>query len=227
MKIKYKIIVVKPNIFAVIIKEQYDRAMLFCRAKEYYECPNKKFRGKAFSIWDYMQWYASDHNGFSYADDWSGFNIPFDVILECYEKQHYKKQSYLSEWETPYDEYMYKILSKINKIKDDNEKCYVIGAEDTNGWTFQHEVCHGLWHTNPQYKKESMCVLNTIDRNDYAIFKKNLLAMGYTDKVIDDEIQAYLCFGHNSEKFCDGVDIENCREYNRAFLSKLNEYIEG
>jgi hypothetical protein len=51
--------------------------------------------------------------------------------------------------------------------------------------------------------------------------------MGYTDKVIDDEIQAYLCFGHNSEKFCDGVDIENCREYNRAFLSKLNEYIEG
>jgi hypothetical protein len=222
MKIEYKIIVVKPNIFAVIIKKQYDRAMLFCRAQEYYECPNEKFRGKAFSIWEYMQWYASDHNGFSYADDWSGFNIPFDVILECYEKQRH-----LSEWETPYDDCMWDILSKINKIKDKNKKCYVIGAEDTNGSTFQHEICHGLWYTNPQYKKEAMCVSNTIDPNDYAIFRKNLLSMGYTDKVIDDEIQAYLCFGHNSEKFCEGVDIEKCNEYNKAFLSKLNKYIDG
>jgi hypothetical protein len=222
MKIEYKIIVVKPNIFAVIIKKQYDRAMLFCRAQEYYECPNEKFRGKAFSIWEYMQWYASDHNGFSYASDWSGFNIPFDVILECYEKQRH-----LSEWETPYDDCMWEILSKINKIKDNNKKCYVIGAEDTTGSTFQHEICHGLWYTNPQYKKEAMCVSNTIDPNDYAIFRKNLLSMGYTDKVIDDEIQAYLCFGHNSEKFCEGVDIEKCNEYNKAFLSKLNKYIEG
>lgn len=218
LKIKYKIIEVKPNIFAVIIKEKYDRAMLFCRAQEYYECPNKKFRGKAFSIWDYMKWYASDRDGFSYANDWSGFNIPFDMIRKCY--------SNLSEFETPYDFIMWLILKEIDRQRKAGVKCYVIGAEDTNGSTFQHEVCHGLWHTNPKYKKEAQCVLNTIDVNDYAIFKKNLLDMGYTNKVIDDEIQAYLCFGHDVENFYKGVDVEKCNEYNKAFLLKLNEYVE-
>lgn len=39
MDIKYKIKEVKPNVFAVVVKDKYDRAMLFCRAQEYYESP--------------------------------------------------------------------------------------------------------------------------------------------------------------------------------------------
>ena len=50
--------------------------------------------------------------------------------------------------------------------------------------------------------------------------------MGYTDKVIDDEIQAYLCFGHDSENFCEGVDIEKCDKYHKAFLITLDEFIK-
>ena len=222
MEIKYKIKEVKPNVFAVIVKDPYDRAMLFCRAQEYYESPNKKFRGKPFSIWDYMKWYSlKQRHGFTYGVDWSGFNIPFDVMWECMENQNN-----LPDWETPYDGYMWEILVKIDNIRDQNKKCYVIGAGDTNGWTFQHEVCHGLWYTNPQYKKAAKLVLNAIDPNHYVIFRKNLLDMGYTDKVIDDEIQAYLCFGHDSENFCEGVDIHKCDKYHKAFLLTLDEFIK-
>ena len=217
MDIKYKIKEVKPNVFAVIVKDKYDRAMLFCRVQEYYESPNTKFRGKNFSIWDYMKWYASNHTGFSYAGDWSGFNIPFDVLEKCYRN--------MQKFETPYDEIMYKIYWQIQTMKG-NGKAYVIGAGDTNGWTFQHEVCHGLWYTNPQYKKAAKIVLNAIDPNHYVIFRKNLLDMGYTDKVIDDEIQAYLCFGHDSENFCEGVDIMKCDKYHKAFLMTLEEFIK-
>jgi hypothetical protein len=217
MEIKYKITEVKPNVFTVVVKEKYDRAMLFCRVQEYYESPNTKFRGKDFSMWDYMKWYASNHNGFSYADDWSGFNIPFDVLEKCYRN--------MQKFETPYDEVMYKIYWEIQTIKKGG-KAYVIGAGDTTGWTFQHEVCHGLWYTNAAYKKQAKIVLNTIDPNDYVIFRKNLLDMGYTDKVIDDEIQAYLSFGHDSENFCDGVDIMQCDKYHKEFRIKLNEFIK-
>ena len=215
MDIKYKIKEVKPNVFAVIVKDKYDRAMTFCRVQEYYESPNTKFRGKDFSMWDYMKWYASNHTGFSYAGDWSGFNIPFDVLEKCYKN--------MQKFETPYDEIMYKIYWQIQTMKH-NGKAYVIGAGDTNGWTFQHEVCHGLWYTNPQYKKAAKVVLDAIDPNHYVIFRKNLLDMGYTDKVIDDEIQAYLCFGHDSENFCEGVDIEKCDKYHKAFLITLDEF---
>ena len=217
MEIKYKITEVKPNVFAVIVKEKYDRAMLFCRVQEYYESPNTKFRGKDFSIWDYMKWYATNHTGFSYAGDWSGFNIPFDVLEKCYRN--------MQKFETPYDEIMYKIYWQIQTMKG-NGKAYVIGAGDTKGWTFQHEVCHGLWYTNAKYKKVAKSVLDAIDPNHYVIFRKNLLDMGYTDKVINDEIQAYLCFGHDSENFCEGVDIEKCDKYHKAFLITLDEFIK-
>ena len=77
MKIDYKIEEVRPNVFAVIVKDHYHRAMLFCRVQEYYESPNPDFRGKNFSIWDYIEWYSREHNDvFTYTFDWGGFKIP-------------------------------------------------------------------------------------------------------------------------------------------------------
>jgi hypothetical protein len=40
MKIDYTIEEVRPNVFAVIVKDHYHRAMLFCRVQEFYESPN-------------------------------------------------------------------------------------------------------------------------------------------------------------------------------------------
>ena len=218
MNIKYKIKEVKPNIFAVIVKDNYDRAMLFCRGQEYYESPNKKFRGKDFSIWDYMKWYSSEYKrGFSYGSDWSGFNIPFDIVWECYQS---------NEMETPYDETMWEILGEIDSKMDINKKAYIIGAGNVEDDTFQHEVCHGLWYTNPAYKKEAKLVLSTIPQEHKDIFKENLLEMGYTDKVIDDEIQAYLSFGHDNDNFGKGVDIKDRKKYYKAFETTLRDFIK-
>ena len=61
MNIDYKITEVKPNVFAVIIPNQYDRAMTFCRVQEFYESPNSDFRGKHFSMWNYMKWYSEEY----------------------------------------------------------------------------------------------------------------------------------------------------------------------
>jgi hypothetical protein len=218
MEIKYKIKEVKPNIFAVIVKDNYDRAMLFCRAQEYYESPNKKFRGKDFSIWNYMKWYSEEYGrGFSYGSDWSGFNIPFDILWKCYET---------CEMETPYDEDMYLILCEIERKMDDKKKAYVIGADSLESDTFTHEVCHGLWYTNPTYKKESKYVLNTIPKEHKDIFKSNLIEMGYTDGVIDDEIQAYLTTNWNNGSFGKGVDIKDREKYNKAFETTLRDFLK-
>jgi len=220
MNIDYKIKEVKPNVFAVIISNQYDRAMLFCRAQEYYESPNKKFRGKDFSMWDYMKWYSSEYGrGFSYGTDWGGFNIPFDVMWKCYENQNN-----LPDWETPYDGYMWEILVQIDNIRDENKKCYVIGAENTIGDTFQHEICHGLYSTNKQYKQMVDEVTETIEWQDYLKFEKNLLDMGYTAGVIPDEIQAYLAFGHDYQKFNKGVSKKKCKQLNKEYIKIFSNF---
>ena len=219
MKIKYKISEVKPKVFAVVIEDRYDRAMTFLRVQEFYESPNKKFRGKNFSIWDYMKWYSTEYGkGFTYGTDWSGFNVPLETAYSCYDT--------LTDRYTDYDEVMETIIHKLYELNGDDADGYIIGAGNTDGDTFKHEVCHGLWYTNSAYKKDAKALLTIIDKKDYEVFENNLLEMGYTDKVIDDEIQAYLCFGHDVENFSNGVDKEVCNEYHKQFKNGLINYIK-
>lgn len=211
--IKYQIKEVKPDIYAVLVKDKYDRAMLFCRAQEYYESPSPKFRGKVFSIWDYMKWYHKRYGrGFSYGDDWSGFNIPLKVINECYCK--------LNKFETPYDKIMNEIIYTIwNKPSDP----YVIGCGITKGDTFKHEVCHGLYYTNKEYKKQMDALTKGLPKKYYDIFKKNLIDLGYATKVVNDEIQAYLQYGFDNPDFGKGVDISVRKEYSQIYKDKAKQ----
>lgn len=215
MQIKYQIKEVKPNIFAVIVKDKYDRAMLFCRAQEYYECPSPKFRGKNFSIWDYMKWYDEQNSwGFSYGADWSGFNIPFDTIQQCYSK--------LNKTESPYDKVMDEIIRKI-KCTLVNKTTYVIGCANTTDEVFKHEVCHAMYHTNKNYKKQMDVYTHGLPKKYYSIFKSNILKMGYAAKVVDDEIQAYLQYGYEEAQFGKGVDLDVRKEYSDIYKSAANK----
>lgn len=214
MRVNYKIKEVKPNVFAIIVKDRYDRAMLFCRAQEYYESPSPKFRGKNFSIWDYMKWYHEQYKfGFSYGRDWSGFNIPLKTVRECYNK--------LTKPESPYDKVMDEIL---NKLKSESKDSYIIGAKDTEGETFKHEVCHALYHTDKNYKKQMDALTHGLPKKYYNVFASNLVQMGYTTKVVDDEIQAYLQYGYEEPKFGMGVDIDVRKEYSDIYREAVKQF---
>ena len=223
MKIDYKIEEVRPGIFAVIVKDHYHRAMLFCRVQEYYESPNPQFRGKNFSIWDYIEWYSREHRDvFTYTYDWGGFNIPLKTAWDCYEK--------LREHESPYDEVMESIIRTIElkmfyKKNTRNWNAYIIGADSTESDTFDHEICHGLYTTNKEYKELVDEITLGIPLEDYTKFRDNLLAMGYTDKVIDDEIQAYLSTNYEYTKFSKGVSKKLCKALHKEYQKVFNKYL--
>lgn len=204
---EYRIKEVRPDIFAVIVKDKYDRAMLFCRVQEYYESPNPKFRGKNFSIWDYMKWYNDKYGkGFSYGADWSGFNIPWKIINECICK--------LNKFESPYDHTMNEISYEISKRSTSG---YVIACGDIKGDTFKHEVCHALYYTDKEYRKRVDNITKQLPKEHYNIFKKNLLEMGYTTKVVNDEIQAYLQYGYENKSFSKGISLKDITEYSKLY----------
>lgn len=222
MKIDYKIEEVRPNVFAVIVKDHYHRAMLFCRVQEFYESPNPQFRGKSFSIWDYIEWYSREHRDvFTYTYDWGGFNIPLKTAWDCYEK--------LREHESPYDEVMESIIRTIElkmfyKKNTRNWNAYIIGADSTESDTFEHEICHGLYATNKEYKLLVDEVTETISTKDYVTFKNNLIKMGYTDGVIDDEIQAYLSTNYEYTKFSKGVSKKVCKQLHKQYKAIFERY---
>ena len=218
MKIDYKIEEVRPNVFAVIVKDHYHRAMLFLRVQEYYESPNPEFRGKNFNIWDYIEWYSRRNKDvFTYAFDWGGFNIPLNVAESCYSKL-LKKGEF-----TPYDKEMNYIVKTIRGMVG-NGKAYIIGAPSTDDDTFEHEVCHGLYATNKQYRELVDEVTIAIPLKDYQKFRNNLFKMGYNGIVIDDEIQAYLSTNYDYSKFSKGVSRKLCKELHKQYKQIFNRY---
>jgi len=218
LNIQYKIEQVKPKVFAVIIEDSYDRAMTFLRIQEFYECPNPLFRGNIhFSFTEYMKWYSKEYGkGFTYGVDWNGFNVPLEIAYACYDT--------LTDRYTDYDDVMESIVHQIYELNGDNADGYIIGAGNTEGDTFQHEICHGLYATNKHYKDLVSEITLTIPTKDYLTFRNNLIKMGYTDKVIDDEIQAYLAFGHDYKPFTKGVDSKVCKELHKQYINVFNNF---
>jgi len=225
MKIQYNIKEIKPKVFAVIVPDRYHRAMLFMRVQEFYESPNPKFRGKAFEIWDYIEWYSRKNgDAFSYASDWVGFNFPLKVAENCYDKMGKKYTFY-----TPYDSTMGKILDEIKETVNlkygPKSKAYIIGVSDTVSSTFQHELCHAYYHIDNKYKKEVDTITKEIDPKTYNRMCKNLTDMGYTEQVFNDEIQAYTCIDSDYFEFNFKVPGTKLEKLSKKYKVIYEKYI--
>lgn len=205
--IKYKIKAVRPDIFVVVVPDGYDRAMLFWRVQEFYESPNRKFRGASFSVWDYAKWYAGKYGGsFSYPADFVGFNLPLVVAKKCYE---------VNEFETPYDREMRAI---VESLFVNGERQYIIGTDSLKGDTFEHEMAHAMYYTDMVYRNEMDGVTDSLSKSDADRLKRNIRKIGYHSSVVKDEIQAYMST-EVSDKICKGVrgKRELHRRYRRVF----------
>ena len=139
---------IKPFIYGVSVKNKYDRAMLFCRYQEFYESPFKNIRGKYFTWAEFMKTYIKERklDSFTYPHDWSGYNIPSDILEKGVDK-FYK--------ETEYDVIMNNIYFHCaNDSMQCNDgtrtKFYLIGYGDDkdNDLILNHEIAHGFYFTN-------------------------------------------------------------------------------
>jgi hypothetical protein len=207
---KYKTKEIRPNIFAVVVKDDYERAMLFCRVQEFYESPEPAFRDKKFSIWDYFRWYGKENSGcFSYPKDFVGFNLPLVVAKKCYE---------LNELETPYDCEMKAI---VNELYKNGNRAYLIGVDSLKNSTFLHELAHALYYTDLDYKSEMDRITGNTSEFNLSRFKKNLRDMGYCSGVFKDEIQAYMST-EISRKVAKG--IKNKKALHQKYKSVFKRY---
>jgi predicted nucleic-acid-binding Zn-ribbon protein len=200
MKIKNEYVIgevkeIKPKIFAVSIKDHYQKTMLFCRYQEFYESPYDEIRGKFFSWEKFMMVYKSKRkeNTFTYPIDWAGFNIPSIVINRA-------MMAFKKDW-GPYDEIMSDIWFHCEnyplRFGEPRSKWYLIGADTFNSSTMNHEIAHGLYYTNKEYKKNCDSLVAEIKPSHYEKLRKKLISIGYIDnkKIIDDEIQAFMSTG--------------------------------
>jgi hypothetical protein len=210
---------VKPRIYCVTIDDDYDRAMLFCRYQEFYESPYKKFRGKRFTWMEYMRHYklAWKKRTFTYPDDWSGYNIPSNVM---------DKANDIFYKDTEYDVimndiYFYCAIDSQNKNNGARCNWYLIGTSSKDKGTTNHEIAHGLYFTNEEYKKNVTKLIKNIKPIHYEKLKKKLVKMGYVDdkKIIDDEIQAFMSTG-----LYNGMETKELKVYEKEFKKNFSNF---
>lgn len=190
--ISYRLWKVLPEVFAVEIPDSYDRGMLFCCYQEFYESPYKEIRGQQFSMIDFMKFYKDKRNdvSFNYTTDWFGYNIPSDVLLSALNSV----ETYGYKW------VMLRIYGECYTNCDTD--FYVIGVDSISSDTYNHELAHGLYYTNKQYRKEMNALVKDMSEKEYSKVKTMLLKMGYRNSkdIINDEIQAYMV-DDKEEKF--------------------------
>jgi len=112
-----------------------------------------------------------------------------------------------------------------NKKSKRDMNAYIIGAKDMEDNTFQHEVAHGLYYTNKEYKELVDEITDAIPLESKLQFRSNLITMGYTDSVVYDEIQAYMCFGWDYPKFSKKVSKNLCKKFHKEYQKVFNKYL--
>ena len=195
MKKPFVIKEVRPGIFLFEFSNHYDMCMHFLRYQEFYESASPQFSGKAFHIFDFMKWYSMKYGGgsFTYPNDWNGFNIPGNTIFDM-------RNQHLIPDKNFYDHEMYDAWKECY-AKVGSMKFYIIGVVKGNS-ALSHEIAHGLFYLNPEYKKEMKKLVGGLDPTIRKTINEGLKKLGYTPKVYVDETQAYMSTGL-SEAFGD------------------------
>jgi len=205
MKIKK----ITDNIAALVIPDNYERAMLFCRVQEFYESPGLQFRNKKFCIWDYFRWYSKKTGCFSYPKDFVGYNLPLIVAKKCYE---------INDVQTPYDQTMKDV---IDSLWENGKRMYLIGVDSLSNSVFDHELAHAFYYCDLSYKNKMDSLTRKISATFLKRFKKNLKEMGYCPSVFKDEVQAYMSTELN-KRILKG--IPNKRELHKKYKEVFKKY---
>ncbi|KKM60287.1 hypothetical protein LCGC14_1543320 [marine sediment metagenome] len=215
------------GVFHIQTESQYEIASAFMRVQEFYESPFKEIRGHFFTHEQYMDVYAygSDRSGsdeitFSYFEDWVGFNIPGNAF-----NKWVKLFSKYELWEK--EENLINLVYDNLKKKTDN--FYVIGTYSTAS-VIDHELSHAWYYLDPAYKRTMLSLLRKLPKRIKKQCAQHLKKEGYTSRVYNDEIIAYLSTNpmtRTAEMFGDKeVPWEKVLEFQLTFKEFKDEKID-
>ena len=209
---------IKKNVYLVEAETQYDLCSMFVRPQEFYESPFDNIQGKYFSLEEFMDTYAKSKGDFTYFNDWSGFNFPCWVFHRFFETFRYdlrEKEIILRQG-----------IMGLHSRKNIAEKFYVIGSLKGQARVINHEVAHAYWHFYPEYQEKMKTLIATLDDNLFELACNSLLAQGYCEATLMDELQAYLATTKKRDqllRYFNWTEVKNVRVPS-AFRKYFDEF---
>lgn len=211
-----KVISLAPQIFHVKFKAQQPLTKTFVRFQEYFESPH--FRGTFFSLQDFRQWYihhspeGKKTGKFTFYQDLGGFNIPCRILDPFYQGRFNpltREEKQLLATFVPYRAQRFYIIGTYGNRTQD---------------VLQHEIAHGLFYTNPRYRKEVLHILHKIPlQKRHEINRFLQQTQFYHHDVWLDETHAYVTSSLSDLKD-EGIAIESLQKVHQELNQIYHKY---
>lgn len=181
----FSLIKYAPRVYHLQFTKRFDLCATFMRYQEFYESANPRFVNSSFTLAEFERWYTYNTGGdeFTYHSDWSGFNMPLNII-KCVHDQGIADPNM-------YDSLMWGIYKMIDSVE---QNCYIIGTSKECD-IIDHELTHAMYYINEQYKLDVDNVIKYAVVWYQSLYEKlcsTLSNEGYAPHVFWDEINAYL-----------------------------------
>lgn len=205
----------------------HDLVGAFIRVQEYYESPYDELYRKYFTHEKLIFTYLKQNGGFTYFDDWAGFNVPGDIFLEWYQRH---EDGPGSLWHC---EYQLVELVGSSALYDKKEPFYVIGANINRPDDVRHELAHAWFYLNDEYEQSMIELVNNYLPEDVISYLETyLIDEGYREDVLVDEIQAYLATSSKSfitemfEEYDRDIPWDIIKSMQRRYQSEFDSQIK-
>ena len=203
----------KYPIYLVRMPSQYLLASTFMRFQEHYESP--EFKGKFFTIEEFMDWYAKDKKGnFDYFK-WRGFNIPSHILEPFYGGS--------------FEPLLKKEKALLDHLKNIKHPSYIIGLnakKKIDLSILKHEFVHGLYYSDESYREKVTKVVNGFkDKFDIESVFDALNKEGYDSSVYIDETNSYLMTGIQKSKLAK-ISNDTIEPMKKILLELFREHFD-
>lgn len=208
------------GVYKVTVDSELLLSYIFLRFQEHYE--SSEFMQKVFSREEFVDWYTEDNGdgvNFTYYRDWVGFNIPSESLRSFLDGDF---QNII-----PAESFLIQKLASVFETHKD--RFYLIGLASTGDlWTYEHELAHALYSLNDNYRQEVDSLLALFPEELKVIYHQRLLAIGYTEEVLEDETHAYLihldesCRMFKLEK--NGTDYQAIMPYHQKIAEIFKKF---
>lgn len=200
------------NIFGQIYFLKFPDQTSLCdtmlRFQEYYESP--EFCGKFFSRTEFEDWYTKKNGAFTYLSDWTGFNVPDRAFVP-----------FFTGLMVPLSKGEQQVLNLLTGLA---RPYYVIATADAADMpTMRHELAHGLYAVNPDYRAEVQTILEGVQLGPLHRY----LSKSYHPSVWLDECHAYIGMNHDFLLEKQIITDDSWLETHKALAKAFDFYTEN
>lgn len=204
------------HIWAIKSPDSDTRALMFMRPQEFYESSFEEIIGKQFKVSDFVNIYKQHYGKqqFTYGSDWSGFNIPSNILEEC---MFNIPEDEINNW----DKLMLSTINTIKEVEGDHNY-YLLGVDELSNHLLEHEFAHAMYFTLPEYKAEMTKMNSECDPTVKDMMCKCITEYGYADHVLPDELQAYMSTGLGSKM--EEMNIPDIEIWQEKYKNIFDKY---